>query len=166
MPGPVALGSASKLCGPEQKGREREPSSRPPLKQPDAWVGSPVQTIPAVQGGTGTARLLQKDTQTGQTLQDKGPHLKLSAGRVGVKVFPWVKRGWLAGTVLAGMALFWSAGRGGGVALGPGPPGQQGQGQNQLPELPVRSSTAPSQSKHHRSISRHAPDASLRASLI
>lgn len=33
------------------------------------------------------------------------PHLKLSAGRAAVKVFPWANRGALAGMVLAGMAL-------------------------------------------------------------
>lgn len=39
------------------------------------------------------------------------PHLKFSEGRAAVKVFPWAKRGGLAGMVLAGMALLWSAER-------------------------------------------------------
>lgn len=36
------------------------------------------------------------------------PHLKFSVGRAAVKVFPWAKRGGLAGMVLGGMALLWS----------------------------------------------------------
>lgn len=39
------------------------------------------------------------------------PHLKFSVGRAAVKVFPWAKRGGLAGMVLAGMALLWSVER-------------------------------------------------------
>ena len=45
-------------------------------------------------------------------MQHRKAHLKFSAGRDGVKVFPWGKRAGLAGTELAGMALFWSAERG------------------------------------------------------
>lgn len=44
--------------------------------------------------------------------QRRKPHLKFSAGRDGVKAFPCGKRVGLAGTELAGMALFWSAERG------------------------------------------------------
>lgn len=109
----------------------QEPFPPPPLKETDAWTGVSVHstylwTIAATQRGAGNTRLLQKDTQTEQEqLQDKTkinmrpfnvqhrkPHLKFSAGRDGVKVFPCVKRGWLAGTVLAGRALFWSVERG------------------------------------------------------
>lgn len=49
------------------------------------------------------------------------PHLKFSVGRAAVKVFPWAKRGGLAGMVLAGMALLSSVERTG-VIFGLGHP--------------------------------------------
>lgn len=61
---------------------------------------------------TGTIAGQYKRNARPPKAQHRKPHLKFSAGRDGVKVFPCVKRGWLAGTVLAGMALFWSVERG------------------------------------------------------
>lgn len=61
---------------------------------------------------TGTTAGQDKINMRPFKAQHRKPHLKFSAGRDGVKVFPCVKRGWLAGTVLAGMALFWSVERG------------------------------------------------------
>jgi len=122
----------SSKAAPGRRAGVQEPFSPPPLKGTDAWVGSPrifcarctgtrLWTTTALQGEagaagrrnrTGTTAAQDKTNTRPSKAQHRKPHLKFSAGRDGVKVFPCVKRGWLAGTVLAGMALFWSAERG------------------------------------------------------